>query len=85
MPIDQSDVRYALGPDSSVHDGVPAGTITAFEWNQSTTYSGTSRRFWVYVPAQYDPTEPASLLVFQDGEYFLDPEDEVRGAIVSTT
>jgi enterochelin esterase-like enzyme len=34
------------------------------------------------VPAQYDPTVPASLVVFQDGHGYLDPEDEERGAVV---
>jgi hypothetical protein len=82
LPLDQSDVRYIHGPDSTVQEGVPAGTITAFEWNDSTVYPGTSRKFWVYVPAQYAPMGPASLMVFQDGHYYLHPEGEVRGAIV---
>jgi enterochelin esterase-like enzyme len=82
LPLDQSDVRYAHGPDSAAREGVPAGTITELEWNASTVYPGTSRRFWVYVPAQYTPTEPASLLVVQDGEAFLDPEDHLRTAVV---
>jgi enterochelin esterase-like enzyme len=82
LPLDQSDVRYIHGPDSTVQEGVPAGTITAFEWNDSAVYPGTSREFWVYVPAQYAPTEPASLLVFQDGHDYLNPDGEVRGAIV---
>lgn len=82
LPLDQSDVRYSHGPDSTVKEGVPAGTITAFEWNDSTVYPGTPRKFWVYVPAQYAPVEPASLMVFQDGRYYLSPAGEVRGAIV---
>lgn len=36
----------------------------------------------MHVPAQYRPDEPASLLVFQDGWLNLDPDGEVRGAIV---
>jgi enterochelin esterase-like enzyme len=82
LPLDQSDVRYLHGPDSNVQHGIPTGSVTEFEWNASTVYPGTSRRFWVYVPAQYDPGDPASLLVFQDGEGFLDPSDDVRVAIV---
>lgn len=82
LSIDQSDVTYLYGPDSTAQVGVPSGTVTKFEWNESTAYPGTSRSFWVYVPAQYDPTEPAALLVFQDGEGFLDPQDELRTAIV---
>jgi hypothetical protein len=80
LPLDRSDVRYAHGPDSTVQEGVPAGSITELEWNDSTVYPGTSRRIWVYLPAQYTPMEPASLMVFQDGEGFLDPEDDLRTA-----
>jgi enterochelin esterase family protein len=68
LPVDQSDVQYEHGPDSQPQEGVPEGTVTAFEWNHSAAYPGTTRRFWVHVPAQYDAAEPASLLVFQDGE-----------------
>ena len=82
LPLDQPDVRYLHGPESSVQAGVPSGTVTEFTWDKSTAYPGTARKFWVHVPAQYDPTEPASLMVFQDGEGFLDPSDEFRGAIV---
>ena len=82
LPLDQSDVRYLHGPESSVQEGVPSGTVTELERTRSAVYPGTARKFWVYVPAQYDPTEPASLVVFQDGEGFLDPSGELRGAVV---
>ncbi|MBC3635611.1 esterase family protein, partial [Klebsiella michiganensis] len=68
LPVDPSDVRYLHGPDSTTHEGVPSGTVTELEWNDSTIYPRTSRTFWVYVPAQYDASEPASLVVFQDGK-----------------
>ncbi len=82
LALDQSDVGYLHGPDSTVQAEVPSGTVTEFEWDRSTAYPGTSRRFWVYVPAQYDAEEPASLMVFQDGEGFLDPTDELRAGVV---
>jgi len=82
LPVDQSDTRYAHGPDSAVQPGVPVGNTIECEWSDSTAYPGTSRKFWVHVPAQYDPSEPASLMVFQDGQWYLDPEGEVRGGIV---
>ena len=82
LPIDQSDVHYLPGPDSTVQEGVPSGTVTEFDWNDSEVYPGTSRKFWVYVPAQYDASEPASLMVFQDGEYYLDPLEDASGAVV---
>ncbi len=60
----------------------PSGTVTELEWSRSTAYPGTSRRFWVHVPAPYDPAEPASLVVFQDGGGFLDPDDDLRAGAV---
>ncbi|WP_018217350.1 alpha/beta hydrolase [Salinispora vitiensis] len=82
LPLNQSKVRYAHGPDSSAQQGVPAGETIEFDWRESRAYPGTSRRFWVHLPAQYDPTKPAALIVFQDGELNLDPEGEVRGGTV---
>ncbi|GAA3241372.1 alpha/beta hydrolase [Dactylosporangium siamense] len=82
LPVDQSDVRYAHGPDSTRRPGVPAGRTVEFDWNGSIVYPGTSRRFWVHLPAQYDPSRPAALMVFLDGRLYLDPDGEVRGAIV---
>ncbi|MDW4908415.1 alpha/beta hydrolase-fold protein [Streptomyces sp. ADMS] len=82
LPIAQSDVRYAHGPDSVVQPGVPTGETIAFDWNDSTIYPGTVRKFWVHVPTQYDPSTPASLMVFQDGWWYLDPDGQVRGATV---
>lgn len=82
LPIDQSNVEYEYGPDSSVHEGVPAGTVFEYEWRASAIYPGTFRKFWVYVPAQYNPDEPAGLMVFQDGWWYLDPQGDVRGGTV---
>lgn len=82
LPIDLSSVRYEYGPDSVVRQGVPSGRIVESVWRQSEIYPGTSRRFWVHVPAQYDPAVPADLLVFQDGWYYLDPAGDLRAGIV---
>ena len=58
---------YQLGPDSMRQDGVPRGKVSEHDWNESKVYPGTQHTYWVYVPAQYDPAVPASLMVFQDG------------------
>ncbi len=34
----------------------------------SKVYPGTVRRYWVHVPANYDPARPPNLLLFQDGQ-----------------
>ena len=75
-------VRYAHGPDSERKPGVPVGDLVECRWNRSRVFPGTERRYWIYVPSQYDGAEPASLLVVQDGWYYLDPDSEIRTAVV---
>ena len=83
QPVDFSTpVRYGHGPDSFRQPGVPQGTIVEHVWNESRVFPGTRRRYWVYVPAQYTPPEPASLMVLQDGHMYLDPVGEIRASIV---
>jgi enterochelin esterase family protein len=45
-------------------------------------FPGTSRRYWVYVPAQYAEQRPASLMVFQDALWYLNLDFEVRAPVV---
>src|SRR5207248_5137729 len=75
-------VRYAYGPDSSPQPNVPRGAIHEHEWNDSEVFPGTTRRYWVYVPAQYTPSAAASLMVFQDGHVYLDPDGAFRTGVV---
>jgi enterochelin esterase family protein len=79
---DEFPAVYSYGPDSSPQAGVPSGAITQFEWNDSDAFPNTTRRYWVYVPASYDEAAPASLMVFQDGRIYLDPEGIFRTGIV---
>ena len=44
----------------------------------SNIIAGTVRRYWVYVPKQYDGSAPANLLVFQDGQRATSPEGALR-------
>ena len=62
----------AFGPDSYQQPGVPAGTLSAKLSHVSKIYDGMTSDYWIYVPAQYDPKTPAALMVFQDGEWYLD-------------
>ena len=74
--------RYAHGPDSVPQPGVPQGRLHAHEWARSRVLPGTTRRYWVYVPAQYAEDRPAALLVFQDAAWYMDLEFEVRAPVV---
>jgi enterochelin esterase-like enzyme len=83
QPVDFSvPVRYAHGPDSYPQPGVPRGTIFDYKWTASRAFPSTTRPYWVYVPAQYTASEPASLMVFQDGRMYLDPEGAIRASVV---
>jgi enterochelin esterase family protein len=70
--------QYRLGPDSMPQDGVPKGEIRGPFHIQSNAYPGTQHTYWVYVPAQYDPAVPAALMVYQDGQAFMDPNGDLR-------
>jgi enterochelin esterase-like enzyme len=72
------DIHYQLGPDSLPQDGVPKGEIRGPFTLPSKAYPGTSHTYWVYVPAQYDPSTAASLMVFNDGQAFMAPEGDAR-------
>jgi enterochelin esterase family protein len=39
---------------------------------KSRIYDGMVSDYWIYVPAQYDPAKPAAVMVFQDGQGYLD-------------
>jgi enterochelin esterase-like enzyme len=75
-------VRYEYGPDSYPQPGVPRGEILEHQWSQSRVFPGTTRRYWVYVPAQYEGSSPVSLMVFQDGHMYLDLDGEIRASVV---
>ena len=62
----------AFGPLSYQQPGIPSGTLSPKIVHTSKIYDGMKSEYWIYVPAQYDPHTPAALMVFQDGEWYLD-------------
>lgn len=69
-------------PDRVVQDGVPRGKVTTGEFAGSEIFPGTTRPYSVYVPAQYDPNQPASLMVFMDGLNYAKPDGAFRVPVV---
>ena len=65
------DDAYQLGPDSEPHEGVPQGKVIGPTALPSKVYPNTTRDYWVYVPAQYDPSKPACLMIFFDGHAYV--------------
>ncbi len=76
------ELRYPLGRDSFRQDGVPQGKITTHVWKDSKVFPGTIRRYYVYVPTQYDASKPAALMVFQDGHTYINEDGDFRVPIV---
>lgn len=58
---------YPVDPASVEQAGVPKGEVLKFTFDQSKIFPGTWREYWVYVPAQYKPDQPACVYVNQDG------------------
>ena len=69
---------YRPGPDAQRRDGVPRGKVILGTWNDCKAFPGTTRSYWVYIPAQYDPKRPANLMVFQDGGGFVRENGHTR-------
>jgi enterochelin esterase family protein len=66
------------------HEGVPKGTL-AQHFCRSQVFPGTERSYWVYVPQQYDGSQPAAVMVFLDGAKYVAkvrPEGPYRAPIV---
>lgn len=70
-PYERLPDHYPRHPDIERRDDVPRGRVELFRWDQSLVYPGTTRELWVYVPAQYDPAEPAAIMIFQDGHQWM--------------
>ena len=73
---------YKLGPDSQFKAEVPHGRVERFQFTNSMVFPGTVRDGGVYIPAQYDPSKPAALMVFQDGMGYLSTNGAWRVPLV---
>lgn len=82
MATGAGGAEYTLGPDSLPQEGVPTGTVERRTWDASRIYPGTTHEYRMYVPAQYTDAEPAAVMVFQDGEFYVDLEGPVRAPTV---
>src|SRR5437879_8477458 len=65
-----TDIYYKLAPDALAPDGVPKGEVRGPFTLPSQAYPDTQHTYWIYVPAQYDPAAPASLMIYNDGQAF---------------
>jgi enterochelin esterase family protein len=80
----QAQNDYEFGPDSLPQAGVPKGRVVeaAYVSPEDGIYPGTTRSYWVYIPAQYDGASPAALMVFNDGGGYAGDSGHTRVPIV---
>jgi enterochelin esterase-like enzyme/sugar lactone lactonase YvrE len=62
---------FKPGQDHEVHAGVPQGVVKPMGTWKSKIFPDTTREWWIYVPAQYKPDGSAALMVFQDGQNYI--------------
>ncbi len=82
VALPAADNLSAASPDREIQPGVPQGKITTGVFSDSQVFPGTRREYSVYVPAQYDPNQPASLMVFMDGKNYAKIDGAFRVPVV---
>ncbi|MFO0999041.1 MAG: alpha/beta hydrolase-fold protein [Planctomycetaceae bacterium] len=68
VPIMETKPEWMPHPDAVVQEGVPQGKVEEMTPWESKVFEGTTRKWAIYVPAQYQADQPAALMIFQDGE-----------------
>lgn len=72
IPVVSTKPKWKPHPDAIVKQSVPKGRVKQMRaWEASKVFPGTTRDWWVYVPAQYQADQPAALMVFQDGKNMM--------------
>ena len=80
------DVHYHPCRESYFDESTKRGDIYRFQdWSESTVYPQTNRDISVYVPKQVDLNNPNNLIVFQDGDWYLEKTGPVRAPAVLDT
>jgi enterochelin esterase family protein len=72
--------EYPVSAEALPQEGIPKGRLEGpFEF-RSSIIPGTVRRYWIFVPAQYNDKkpQPANVLVFQDGQRATNPNGPLR-------
>jgi gluconolactonase len=63
----QTPEQYDIDAASIEQPGIPKGELLKCSFSSSKIFPGTSRDYWIYIPAQYRPGQPACVYINQDG------------------
>lgn len=78
IPPSSTKPKWEPHPLAIVNENVPQGKVESMPPWHSEIFGNTIRDWSIYVPAQYDASKPAALMVFQDGERMRDPKGRWR-------
>jgi enterochelin esterase family protein len=78
LTINVCSQEYNFTEDSLPQEGVPKGSVEEYTLEESRIYPGSTHHYWTYVPAQYDETKPACVMIFLDGADFVHLKGEMR-------
>ncbi len=62
----------AFGPDSFPREGVPEGKLSDELIHESVTYGGWKVSYWVYASPGVDAAKASAVMVWQDGQRFVE-------------
>jgi sugar lactone lactonase YvrE/enterochelin esterase-like enzyme len=74
--------EFIESPLHRENPNVPKGTVTQMPVWHSKIFPGTTRDWWIYVPAQYKPEQAAAVMVFQDGHGYTSRTGHWRAPVV---
>jgi len=74
---------YTTPPEAKEQPGIPKGQVIQQPKWKSTIFAGTERNWWIYVPAQYKPENPAAVMIFQDGGGYYDYTSRVFDNLIA--
>lgn len=60
---------YSTPPEATPDPSIPAGKLEQQAPLESNIFGGTLHDWWIYTPANYDPSQESNLVVFQDGQW----------------
>lgn len=74
----RAEDKWKLHPDAAENPKVPHGKVTQMPKWESKIFPGTTRDWWIYVPAQYNAEKPAAVMIFQDGGGYVKTDGRWR-------
>jgi enterochelin esterase family protein len=76
--VGQAAKDWQPHPDAVERSDVPHGVVEDMPAWESKIFANTTRKWSIYVPAQYKKETPAAVMVFQDGSSYRNPKGRWR-------